>query len=222
MHADKIYQAIRDQKIIVITRGVKTSQILDIAKALSTAGIKLLEITCNTEGFEEMIASVSKEMADKMLIGAGTVVNKELCEKALAAGAKYLVAPNVNQEVMELCLKNDTAVLPGAATPTEVLTAVRCGAQMIKLFPASALGPDFIRQIRGPIDNVDFVAVGGIRLNNIKDFFEAGCVAIGIGGAVLKKDAVERSDFDSIRSISTQYVKRTDEALAELERQKKC
>ena len=220
MHADKVYQVVRDEKIIVIVRGVKTSHILDIAKALYTAGIKLIEVTCNTEGFEEMIAAVSKEMAGNLLIGAGTVLNKDLCEKALAAGAQYIVAPDVNPEVIEFCLKNDTAVLPGAATPTEVLTAVRLGAKMIKIFPASALGPDFILQLRGPVDDIDFVAVGGVRLNNIKDFLEAGCVGIGIGGAVLKKDAVERSDFDSIRSIATQYVKRTAEALAELKRQK--
>lgn len=167
-----------------------------------------------------MIAAVSKEMADSMIIGAGTVLNKDLCQKALDAGAKYIVAPDVNPEVIDLCLKNDIPVLPGAATPTEVLTAVRCGAKMIKLFPASALGPEFIRQIKGPVDDIDFVAVGGIRLNNIKDFLDAGCVAIGIGGAVLKKDAVENSDFDSICSIATQYVKRVAEALAELERQK--
>ena len=220
MNADEVYRNIRNDRIIVIVRGVDISQILSIADAVYSAGIRLIEITCNTQGFEEMIAELSSKMSDKMTIGAGTVITKDLCEKCVKAGAKYIIAPDMNPEIIEYCVQNDIAVIPGAATPTEVLTAARLGAKMIKIFPASSLGADFILQLRGPVNDVDFIAVGGVKLNNIKEFIEAGCIGIGIGGSVIKKDLLQRSDWQSITSIAKGYVKKMDEVLAEQKRKK--
>ena len=214
MRADEVYEAIRRHKIIVIVRGVSGDKIVDIANALHAGGIRLMEITCNTAGAAPMIAQLAKEMAAKMIIGAGTVITKDLCDEVVTAGAEYIVAPDVNPAVIEYGLSRGVAVLPGAATATEVLVAARAGARMVKIFPAAALGADYIRQLRGPIDNVDFVAVGGIRLENIGEFMAAGCVAIGIGGGVIRPEFVEGCNWTKISQAARGYKEKVTEATA--------
>ena len=207
MNAAEVYEVIRRHRIICIVRGVKSDAIVDIAQALLAGGIKLMEITCNTPGVYEMITTVSRAMAGKMIIGAGTVISQALCEKALAAGAEYIVAPDVNPEVIKYCVKHDIAVLPGGATATEILTAARCGATMVKIFPAAAIGTDYIKMLGGPIDNVDFVAVGGVKPENVRDFLDAGCIGIGIGGAVVQDKFVKNKDWAAISFAAREYVK---------------
>ncbi len=205
MGAEQIYQQVRDEKVIVIVRGAGKEAIVNIAQAVRAAGCNFLEVTCNTAGAPEMIAILSSRMPD-MCIGAGTVISKQLAEEVVEAGAKYIIAPDTNPEVIKYCVAKDIAVMPGAATATEVLSAVRYGAKMIKIFPAACIGIDYIKQLKGPIDNVDFLAVGGVRVNNIKDFVAAGCVGIGIGGSVIKKEAVENADWQSITNEIAKYV----------------
>jgi 2-dehydro-3-deoxyphosphogluconate aldolase/(4S)-4-hydroxy-2-oxoglutarate aldolase len=206
MNAELIYEMIRREKVIVIIRGVEKGRIINVAEAVLTAGVKMLEVTCNTEGVFEMLTLLNEKMADKMVIGAGTVITKDLCEKAINAGAKYIIAPDVNPDVIAHCVKHDIAVLPGAATATEILAAKRHGAKIVKIFPAAALGIDYIKQLRGPIDDVDFVAVGGVRPENIGEFFAAGCVAIGIGESAVNKKFVEKRDWQAITDNVNRYV----------------
>ncbi|HIJ72092.1 MAG TPA: bifunctional 4-hydroxy-2-oxoglutarate aldolase/2-dehydro-3-deoxy-phosphogluconate aldolase [Planctomycetes bacterium] len=214
MKAHEVYETIRRHKIIVIVRGVGGAKIIDIANALYAGGIRLMEVTCNTPGATQMIQKLAKEMTGKMIIGAGTVITKDLCEQVIKAGAEYIVAPDVNPEVIDYAIAHDVAVLPGAATATEILTAVRAGAQMVKIFPAAALGTDYIRQLRGPIDNVDFVAVGGVRLDNIDEFISAGCVAFGIGGAVISPESVENCRWEQMTQAARSYKEKLAEATA--------
>jgi 2-dehydro-3-deoxyphosphogluconate aldolase/(4S)-4-hydroxy-2-oxoglutarate aldolase len=214
MNADEIYEAIRRYKIIVILRGVGAGKIVDIAEALHAGGIRLMEITCNTAGAAPMIARLSKAMMGKMLIGAGTVITKDLCDEVLEAGAKYIVAPDVNTAVVEYAVAKNIAVLPGAATATEVLTAARAGAKIVKIFPAAALGADYIKLLRGPIDTVDFVAVGGIRLVNVDEFMAAGCVAVGIGGVAIGTESVEQCNLAQITEAARKYKEKIAEATA--------
>ena len=206
MKSEQVYQKIRKEKIIAIARGVKKNQIIDTAEAILAGGIKMLEVTCNTEGVFEMLELLVEKMGAQMLIGAGTVITTDLCKKTLKAGAKFIIAPDVNPDVIDYCVKRDVAVLPGAATATEILTAKRHGAKMVKLFPASAIGIDYIKALRGPIDDIDFVAVGGVRPENIAKFFAAGCVAVGIGASVVRKELIENRDWSAITDIARQYV----------------
>jgi 2-dehydro-3-deoxyphosphogluconate aldolase/(4S)-4-hydroxy-2-oxoglutarate aldolase len=206
MKSEQVYETIRREKVIVIVRGIEKDRIINVAEAVLAAGVKMLEVTCNTEGVFEMLDMLNEKMADKMVIGAGTVITKDLCEKALNAGAKYIIAPDVNPEVVNHCVKHDIAVLPGAATATEILTAKRCGAKMVKIFPAAALGLDYIKQLRGPIDDVEFIAVGGVRPETITDFFAAGCVAVGIGESAVKKEFVEKGDWQALTETVNRYV----------------
>ncbi len=207
MKAEHVYNLIRKEKIIVIARGVKANQIIDIAQALYAGGIKLLEVTCNTDGVFEMIKMLREKMADKMCIGAGTVITPDLCEKAVEAGAQFFVAPDTNIDVIDYAVKNDIAILPGAATATEILLAKRHGAKMVKIFPASELGIDYIKALRGPIDDVDFVAVSRVRPENMREFFSAGCIAVAVGTSIMPKEFVEKGDWKTLSQIAQKYVK---------------
>jgi 2-dehydro-3-deoxyphosphogluconate aldolase / (4S)-4-hydroxy-2-oxoglutarate aldolase len=183
-----------------------TAWVLRIAEAVLAAGVKMLEVTCNTEGVFEMLELLNKKIGNRMIIGAGTVITVDLCKKALEAGAQYIIAPDVNPDVIDYCVKHDVAVLPGAATATEILTAKRYGAKMVKIFPAAAIGTDYIKQLRGPIDDIDFVAVGGVRPETIGEFFAAGCCGIGIGESAVKKEFVEKGDWAAITETVEKYI----------------
>ncbi len=206
MQAQKVYELIREERIIAIARGVRVDHVINIAAALLAGGIKMLEVTCNTDGVFEMIKMLREKMAGKMCIGAGTVITTQLAEKAIGAGAKFIIAPDTNTDVIDYCVRNDVAILPGAATATEILAAKRHGAKMVKIFPASALGVSYIKALRGPIDDVDFVAVDGVRPENMAEFFAAGCVAIGIGASVVRKEFVEKGDWKAITDTARRYV----------------
>jgi len=206
MKAEQVYELIRKEKIIAIARGVGIDHIINLAEALLAGGIKMLEVTCNTDGVFEMIEMLRDKMGDRMCIGAGTVITMELCEKAIHTGAEFMIAPDTNTDVIDYCVKHDVAILPGAATATEILTAKRHGAKMVKIFPASALGVNYIKALRGPIDDVDFVAVDGVRPENMAEFFAVGCVAIGIGASVVRKEFVEKGDWKAITETARRYV----------------
>lgn len=212
MSSSEIYKQIKTDGIIAIVRGVDKNKIVDIAKALLEGGIKLMEVTCNTENAVEMVDMLSSQMQGKMTIGAGTVLTQQLCEQMSSAGAKYMVAPDVNPQLIEYCIDRDIPVLPGAATPTEVLTAARHGAKMVKIFPAVELGTNYIKMLKGPIDHIDFVAVGGVRVDTIADFINAGCVAIGIGGSVINNDWVQTNNWSAMTDAARQYVKQMEKA----------
>jgi len=207
MQPKDIYDTIRSEKIVAIVRDVDPAIIVDIAEALFAGGIKLIEVTCNTSRFAEMISTLSEAMAGRMIIGAGTATDTDRCQRAMDSGAQFLVAPDVNPAVIEFSLGNALAVLPGAATATEILTAGRSGAEMVKIFPAAAMGLDYIRMLKGPIDNIDFVAVGGVRPDNMNDFFAAGCVGIGIGGSITRQDYVASRNWNGIKEAAIEYVK---------------
>ncbi len=201
LQSAQIYNTVREEKIIAIVRGVPPTTIIDIAKALHAGGIRLMEITCNTPGVEEMISEVYSTLKDDIIIGAGTVITRELAEKVRNAGAQYIIAPDVNPEVIRYCMDNDIAVIPGAATPTEILNAYRMGVRMIKIFPAQGLGIDYIKQLRGPVSDMDFIAVGGINPDNLSDFLDAGCIGVGLSNSLIKKELVANSDWQGLTAL---------------------
>ena len=208
MRADEFFDLVRTEKVIVIVRGVDKADIVDVAEALYEGGVRLMEVTSNTPNFAEMITILCKSMAGRMTIGAGTVITTQLCEQALAAGAEYIIAPDVNEQVIEYCLGQDVGMIPGAATPTEILTAGRCGAKVIKIFPACAIGPQQIKLFRGPINNLDFIAVGGVRLNNVDEFLAAGCIGIGIGAEVVNREIVQARRYQQMTQRVREYVEK--------------
>ena len=208
MRADEFFDLVRAEKVIVIVRGVDKADIVDVAEALYEGGVRLMEVTSNTPNFAEMITILRQHMAGRMVIGSGTVITTQLCEQALDAGAEYIIAPNVNEQVIEYCLGKDVGMIPGAATATEILAADRCGAKVIKIFPACAIGPQQIKLFRGPINHLDFIAVGGVRLNNVDEFLAAGCIGIGIGAEVVNREIVQARRYQQMTQRVREYVEK--------------
>lgn len=202
---EDILSLIQQEKLVAIVRGAAQTPIVEIAEAMHAGGVTFLEVTCNTPGVADMIRTVADAMGDRMHIGAGTVVTRELAREVLSAGAKYIIAPDVNPEVVTYCAENGVPVIPGAATATEILTARRLGAKMVKIFPAGPLGCAYIKQLRGPINDIPMVAVGGVTLENVADFLAAGCVAAAAGSALVKKDLVANGDWAGLAAFAREW-----------------
>ena len=196
--SEAVYAEIRAHRLIAIVRGADTPVAVAASRALYDGGVRLVEVTCNSPGFEETIVRLKHELPADLRIGAGTVVSTGLLSRVRAAGAEYVVAPNTDPEVVESCVAEGIAVIPGAATPTEVLTALTLGARMVKLFPAAALGEAYVKQIRGPLDSAELVAVGGLTAGNAAAFINAGCVGVGMGGGLVRKDLVSARRWDDL------------------------
>jgi len=183
-----------DNKIIAIIRGAAPEDVLKIAQALLRGGVSTLEVTLNSPNALVVIEELAKNTDDRMLIGAGTVLDPETAEAAIGAGAKFVVSPNVNIKTIELTRKHNAVSIPGAYTPTEVINAYVSGGQIIKIFPASS--PDYIRVLQGPLSHIPMMPTGGITLKNIRDFQKAGAAALGIGTSLV----------DTKKTITEEYL----------------
>jgi 2-dehydro-3-deoxyphosphogluconate aldolase/(4S)-4-hydroxy-2-oxoglutarate aldolase len=188
-------------KIVAIIRGAKPADVLKIAIALERGGVKVLEVTLNSSNALSVIKDLSGELGNKMLIGAGTVLDAETAEAAINAGAKFIVSPNLNVQTIETTRKYGAVSIPGAFTATEVVNAYLSGGDIIKIFPAS--NADYIRVLRGPLSHIPMMPTGGINFENIRDFKNAGAAAFGIGTSLV----------DTKKELTEEYLKRlTDNA----------
>jgi 2-dehydro-3-deoxyphosphogluconate aldolase/(4S)-4-hydroxy-2-oxoglutarate aldolase len=178
---------IKEKKVIAIVRGADGSAILPIADALHEGGIRLLEITLNSPNAFESIKSVKQKYSGDMLIGAGTVLDPESAQAALASGAEFILSPTVNVDTIKLTKRYGGVSIPGAFTPSEILTAFEHGGDIIKVFPASA-GPGYIKNILGPLPQIPLLPTGGVNLGNIAEFMKAGAVGVGLGSALVHTD----------------------------------
>ena len=201
---EQVIQAIEKEKIIAIVRGVGPEQCMRVADALYAGGIRLMEVTYdqqNPDSFQataDAIAAIGKAYEGRMLVGAGTVTTTELVELTAKAGGKYIISPDVNVDVIRRTRELGMVSLPGAMTPTEVMTAHRAGADFVKLFPIGNLGVAYVKAVRAPISHVKLMAVGGINEDNVADFLRAGMVGAGVGGNLANKKWIEAGEFDKI------------------------
>ncbi|MBS0261651.1 MAG: bifunctional 4-hydroxy-2-oxoglutarate aldolase/2-dehydro-3-deoxy-phosphogluconate aldolase [Planctomycetes bacterium] len=192
--------------IVAVIRSTSSEQLVEVARALYEGGVDVLEVTFTVPRALEIIAEVRKSLGDKVLLGAGTVLDPETARAAFLAGAEFLVAPTVNLDVIKMGNRYDKLVMPGAFTPTEILTAWEAGAQVIKVFPADVGGPAYLKTIHGPLPQVRLLPTGGVNLNTIADFLKAGACAVGLGGALVEPQAVKNGDMARIKSLAEQYV----------------
>ncbi|WP_209121634.1 bifunctional 4-hydroxy-2-oxoglutarate aldolase/2-dehydro-3-deoxy-phosphogluconate aldolase [Alkalihalobacillus sp. BA299] len=197
---------IQDNGIIAVIRNIPEDKISDLAEALISSGINTLEITVEGENGFSMIEFLSKKYKDQVLIGAGTVIDSASAQLAISKGANYILSPNFNPEVVKTTLRYGKVVVPGVMTPTEMMNAMECGADMVKIFPASVLGVKFIKDVKGPFPQIPIIPTGGIDVNNVGDFIKAGVEAVGVGGTLINKEAIQRSDFDSIKETASQFI----------------
>lgn len=203
----KVINAIEQTGIIAIVRGVKQNEILQIANALYDGGVRVIEVTCNTPGYLNMIEALATEMGKKMFIGAGTVLNAVTAQLVIEAGAQFVLAPDLNHEVIRLVHEKCKLAIPGIATPTEIMQAHRLGVDLVKLFPAGALGVRYLKEIRGPLDGTSIIPVGGVNLANIADFAQAGAFAVGVGGELVDKNAIAEENYAVITDKAKSFIR---------------
>ena len=154
----------------------------------------------------DVVRQVRQALGDRLLLGAGTILDPETARAALLAGAEYLVAPTVNLDVIRLCQRYDKLVMPGAFTPTEILTAWEAGADIVKVFPAEVVGPAFFKALRGPLPQIRLMPTGGVDLTTAAEFLKAGACCLGVGSQLVEPKAVAERNFDRIRDLARQYV----------------
>jgi 2-dehydro-3-deoxyphosphogluconate aldolase/(4S)-4-hydroxy-2-oxoglutarate aldolase len=217
MTREQALQKVLDGGIVSIIRAQSGEQLVDVAKALYDGGIDVIEVTFTVPGVLDIISAVKGELGDRILLGAGTVLDTESARAAILAGAEFIVTPTVNPDVIRLCNRYSKVIMPGGFTPTEILTAWEAGADIVKVFPADVGGPSFLKAVHGPMPHIRLLPTGGVDLETLPAFMKAGACAVGLGSALVEKQAVESGDMNRIRSLAEQYValvKQTRESLA--------
>lgn len=192
--------------LVAIIRSPSGDQLVEAAEALLAGGIDVVEITFTVPRALAVLEAVRHRLGDKVLLGAGTVLDPETARAALLAGAEFIVTPTVNTRVIELCRRYDKLVMPGGFTPTEILTAWEAGADIVKVFPAEIGGPAHLRAIRGPLPQIRLLPTGGVTLQTLPEFVSAGACAVGLGTALVEKAALENRDFARISERARQFV----------------
>ena len=206
MSKDTDLRRVLDRGIVAVVRSPDSQQLVDVARALADGGVTVVEITMSVPDALDVVRQVRRALGDRILLGAGTILDSETARAALLAGAEYLVAPTLNLDVIRLCQRYDKLVMPGAFTPTEILAAWEAGADIVKVFPADVLGPAFFKALRGPLPQIRLMPTGGVDLKTAADFLRAGACCLGVGGQLVDPKAVAAGDFDHIRSLARQYV----------------
>lgn len=192
--------------ILGILRGIDLESVEPIVEVSISAGLKAIEITMNTRGAATLIRSAAAFAGKRIDIGAGTVLSVKSLETAVDAGATFIVTPVLVESVMKHCVKNKIPVFPGALTPLEIYNAWNAGATMVKVFPSGVLGPKYFKEIKGPFNDMQLLACGGVTPENMGEYFSCGAAAVAFGEGVYKKEWVARKDFDSIRETIRSYV----------------
>jgi 2-dehydro-3-deoxyphosphogluconate aldolase / (4S)-4-hydroxy-2-oxoglutarate aldolase len=198
---------LRDVGIIPVIRADSADAALAVVEALVGADLSIVEITMTVPGAIDVISSVTKRFGDRVLIGAGTVTDAATAQRAIDAGAAFVVTPCLVTAVIDAARRADVAVLPGALTPTEVFEAHRQGGDMVKVFPAQSVGgAAYLRALRGPLPTIPLVPTGGVTLDTVRDLFDAGAAAVGVGGELISRDALARRDYGAIATLATQFL----------------
>lgn len=192
--------------IVAVLRAPSGQMLIDVAEALYRGGVEAIEVTFTVPGAHRVIEQVADRLGDRIVLGAGTVLDAETARIALLSGAQFIVGPTVNLDVIELCRRYDKPVMPGALTPTEVLTAWQAGADIVKIFPSELTGPNYLKALRGPLPQVRLMPTGGVNLETAEAFLKAGACALGIGGSLVEPKALAAGDFSRIESLAAQYV----------------
>lgn len=207
-----LMEKIKNEKLIAIVRGVEPEQCLKVADALYEGGFRLMEITFNQaepnswENTAEAIRAVGEKYVGRMEVGAGTVISLAQLKLAHAAGAKFMVSPDADPDIIKSTKELGMVSVPGAFTPTEIKAAYAAGADIIKLFPVAQLGPAYVKAIRAPLNHIPMMAVGGINADNLKSYLEQGLCGAGIGGNLVNKNWIRDGEFHKITELAANLV----------------
>ena len=207
-----------ERKVVAIVRGRAPEYLVRLGHAFEEGGIGLMEITYdqrNPESWKDTakgIEALAKEFGERVLAGAGTVIRPEQVSLTYNAGGRYLVTPTTQPEIIRMGKALGLGLYPGAFTATEILAAWEAGADAVKVFPVSCVGPSYIKAIRGPLSHIPLRAVGGVNEKNAADFMKAGCVGLGVGGNLVNKEWIQNGEWDKITAQAKDFMKAVNEA----------
>ena len=215
MEKREVFDKMVSEGLIPVIRVASASEAIDVADAIKEGGVSFIEITMSVQGAIDVIKELTAKYRDEIIMGAGTVLDAETGRAALLAGAQFIVSPTLNLDLIELAHRYSAVVIPGAMTPTEILTAWNAGADMVKVFPAGQLGgPGYIKALRGPLPQILLVPTGGVNLQNAGPFIQAGATALGVGSELVDKKALKEKRFSVITENARAFLKAVREARA--------
>jgi 2-dehydro-3-deoxyphosphogluconate aldolase / (4S)-4-hydroxy-2-oxoglutarate aldolase len=205
MSRETTLKRILEGGIVAVVRSDSSESLVKVVAALAEGGVSAAEVTFTVPDAVDVIRQVRREVRDAVVLGAGTVLDPETARAALLAGAEYIVSPIVNLDVIRLCRRYDKVAMPGAFTPTEVVTAWEAGADVVKIFPADVGGASYLKALRGPLPQVRLMPTGGVDLNTAESFLQAGACCLGVGSALVDPKAIAGGDFTRIRDLAAQF-----------------
>lgn len=209
----QIRESIVDSGVVAVMRDIPEDDVVDVARAIHEGGVTALELTADAKRCSELIAAVDRALADTdAVVGAGTVRDAATARNVIEAGAEFVLAPNIREEVLEVCNRERVVAIPGVMTPTEADRAMAAGADILKMFPASTVGPGHVSAIQGPLGDVPIMPTGGVSADNVADYFEAGATAVGAGSALVNYEAIENGDMDGVRKSAAAFVQAVEDA----------
>ncbi len=203
---EKNLQDIIDCGVVAIVRVGNAREAVEVCGAIARGGVKPIEVTMTVPGAIDAIKEFKSSVGDEILVGAGTVLDPETARAVILAGAEFVVSPTLNRGVIEVCRRYSKIVIPGAFTPTEILTAWEAGADIVKVFPATVGGPQYLRDIKGPLPQIRLSPTGGVNLENTPDFIRAGAVAVAAGTSLVNKKAVSEKNYDLITETARKFI----------------
>jgi 2-dehydro-3-deoxyphosphogluconate aldolase/(4S)-4-hydroxy-2-oxoglutarate aldolase len=198
--------AIEQAGVVAVIRLKDAARLRAVVDAIGEGGIRALEVTMTVPGAVEAIRQLAPALPDGFLLGAGTVVDVDTAVRTITAGAQFVVGPVFRRAIIEVCHERDVPALPGCFTPTEILEAWDAGADIVKVFPATPLGPGFFKDLRGPLPHIKLMPTGGVTIDNAGDWIRAGAVAVGIGTALLDAGAIAAGDYRALRDRAERLV----------------
>ncbi len=202
----EIISLLTNPGIIAIVRAQKSVPIVPLFEALLAGGLKAMEVTMTTPGALDALRQAREKLADRAVIGVGTVVDANTCRAALDAGAEFIVTPICRTDLVAIAHAADRPIMLGAYTPTEAQTAHEAGADFIKIFPADTLGPGYIKALRAPLPHLRIVPTGGVDVHNVADFLKAGCTALGVGSALVSTRILQEANWAELTRRTTDFV----------------
>ena len=205
MSAQNTLEVIQQSGVVAIMRAKSSDQLLAAADAIKAGGVNVIEVTMTTPGALDVIRQAVEKYGETVLFGAGTILDPESARAAILAGAQFVVAPTLNLKTIEICKRYSVLVMPGAYTPTEILTAWEAGADIIKVFPADVGGPVYIKAIKAPLPQVRLAPVGGVDLSNTAAFIKAGADVVGVGGSLVDQKLLAARDFATLTERAKRF-----------------
>ncbi|MBN2447118.1 MAG: bifunctional 4-hydroxy-2-oxoglutarate aldolase/2-dehydro-3-deoxy-phosphogluconate aldolase [Phycisphaerae bacterium] len=198
--------------LVAIIRAPGSEQLIDAVNALRDGGVTCIEVTMTTPNALDVIRAARGAVGDAAVIGVGSVLDAATARAAMLAGAQFVVAPTTDLPTIEICRRYSVPVMPGALSPTEILRAFQAGADMVKVFPTSTLGPQYLKDLRGPLPQVKLVPTGGVNLDTAGDFIRAGAAALGVGSALVNKQVLRDGDFAKLKATASAFLDRVRQA----------